>query len=196
MKLPPTALLSGKIRKGGQKLFQDSCIRVGRTIWGNPEATGGLLCICFWRQMFILVECLLSNETNPVSTTKPLKDSPAARSFFPLIGVFSPLFWAVGKAGGVCKASHRAQAWVQWHVGRDLDHYQSLWLQQLHCLKALSVLTNTAPIRNYLGMASDIPAPCWPSKWTAPPSSSLLWQREGNKPQDLFPSSLHLLFPP
>lgn len=71
---------------------------------GSPETTGGLLCIFFWRQMFILVECLLSNETNLVSTTKPLKP------FFPLINVFSG---AVGKAEGVCKAPPRAQAGVR-----------------------------------------------------------------------------------
>lgn len=59
---------------------------------GNPETAGKLLCISFWRQMFILVECLLCNETNPVSTTKPLKNSPAAQCFFPFISVFSLFF--------------------------------------------------------------------------------------------------------
>lgn len=48
---------------------------------GNPETTGGLLCICFWRQMLILLECLLCNETISASTTKPL-NSPAECSLF------------------------------------------------------------------------------------------------------------------
>lgn len=76
---------------------------------GSPETTGGLLCIFFWRQMFILVECLLSNETNLVSTTKPLKNSPAARCY-----LFSPhqcLLWGCRKSRGCLQSPSQSSGW-------------------------------------------------------------------------------------
>lgn len=39
--------------------------------------------------------------------------------------------------------------------GVETDLYRSLWLERLQCIRVLSVLTNTAPIRNEVHKASD-----------------------------------------